>query len=270
MSLKRIFLGLIVASALAYVSLGVLLYAMQDAVLYHPQPLSFEPDATAITIPAPSGVLHGWVVDPGQPDAVIYYGGNGEAVERDADFFRATLPDRSVYLVPYRGYGPNPGKPSEAAIEADELAVHDFVHARHAHVSLIGRSLGTGIATFVAAHRPVERLVLVTPYDSILEIARARYGIFPVSLLMKDRYESWRNADAIEEPALVLLGADDEVIPRANSDALIAHLHPKPIVVVIPHAGHNDLSDSPLYAQAIADFMRPPAATPTATRALRH
>ena len=77
-SLKRLVIGLAVAVALAYVSLCALLYFLQGVVLYHPQPLLFEPDAPAVAIPAPSGILRGWVVDPGKPNAAIYYGGNGE------------------------------------------------------------------------------------------------------------------------------------------------------------------------------------------------
>ena len=262
MSVKRWLLRIAVATALAYTALAGLLYALQGFILYHPSPLQFEPDAQAITIHAGAGILHGWVVDQGHPDAVIYFGGNGEAVERDVDSLRALLPGQSIYLVPYRGYGPNSGVPSEKGIEADELAVFDFVRARHAHVALFGRSLGTGVATYVASRRPIRKLVLVTPYDSILDIARGRYPLFPIAWLLKDRYESWRSAERIKAPVLAVLGADDDVIPRASSDALIAHFHPQPAVVVIAHAGHNNLSNSPVYARSIADFMRVPAATP--------
>ncbi|HEY2344415.1 MAG TPA: alpha/beta hydrolase [Xanthomonadaceae bacterium] len=266
-SLKRIAIGLVVAIALAYVALCALLYALQGVVLYHPSPLQFEPDAQALTIAGCTGPLRGWVANPDKTDAVIYFGGNGEPVERNVDSFRDLLPDRSVYLVPYRGYGPNAGTPSEQGIEADALAVFDFAHARHARVAVIGRSLGSGVATYVAARRPVERLVLVTPYDSILDIARERYGLFPVSLLLRDRYESWRNAGGIRVPVLAVLGEDDEIIPRASSDNLIAHFPTKPAVVVIPHAGHNNLSNDELYAKSIRDFLREDAAPgPTLSR----
>ncbi len=258
--LKRLFAWLVVALALCYAALCGVLYSLQRVVLYHPRPLLFEPDAQAITIPVGSGTLRGWVVNPRNRRAVIYCGGNGESVERDVDFFRTTLPEFSVYLVPYRGYGPNAGTPTQAGIESDELAVYDFVHARHARISLIGRSLGTGVATYVASHRLIDKLALITPYDSILNIARRRYGIFPVGLLLQDPYESWRNVQKIKGPVLVILGEDDEIIPRTSSDALMAHIHPAPEVVVIPRAGHNNLSNSPMYAQAITGFLRDPQA----------
>ena len=240
------------------------LYTLQRSLLYFPSPLSMTPDAKAIAIPANGSILHGWVVNPGRPDAVIYFGGKGERVERDADFFHRTLPECSVYLVPYRGYGPNAGKPTEVGLFADALVEYAFAHADHAHVSLIGRSLGTGVATYVASRRDIEKLVLVTPYDSILNVARGRYPMFPVSLLLADRYESWRYADAVRAPVLVLLAEHDHAVPRSNSDALIGSFHPSLTVVVIPHSDHNNLSNSPLYASSMTDFMRDQAAMPPA------
>ncbi len=256
------------ALAIAWLAASVLLYAKQDALLYNPSPLRAVPDAQRLAVIGSTGPLRGWVVNPDETDALVYFGGKGEPLERDVDFFRTTLPGRSVYLVPYRGYGPNTGKPSEKGIEADALAEFDVARGRHVHVAVAGRSLGTGVATFVAAHRPVERVVLVTPYDSILNIARGRYPIFPVSLLLRDRYESSRNADAITAPTLVLIAADDESIPRASTDALIAHFHTPPSIVVVPHAGHNSISKSPLYVPSIRDFLASPlpSSPPARTR----
>ncbi len=259
--LRRLLLLFVVAIGLAYVAACLALYTRQESLLYFPRPLMEVPDAQPVMITADGRVLHGWVVNPDQPDAVIYFGGKGERVERDVAFFRSNLPDRSVYLVPYRGYGPNPGEPTEAGIATDSLAVFDFVHAHHASVALIGRSLGSGVAASVAAQRPIDRLVLITPFDSLLNIARARYWIFPVSLLLRDRYESWRSAELIKAPVLVVMAAEDTVVPRASSDALIAHFHDRPQLVVILHAGHNNLSNSPDYATSIAQFMHEPVAT---------
>ena len=269
MSLKRLLRRVAIVAVLLYLLAGLALYTMQRALLYHPRPTIAEPDAQAVSIPAGNQILHGWIVHPGQPEAVIYFGGNGEPVERDVGFFRSDLPGYSVYLVPYRGYGPNAGEPTEAGLYADALAVYAYVQARHAHVSVIGRSLGTGVATYVASIRGVERLVLVTPYDSIVNIAQDRYPIFPISWLVKDRYESWRRAGSIKARVLVVLADGDQAVPRTNSDVLIAHFHPMPIVVVIPHADHNNLTNSAIYVQAIAGFMRVPAAAPSANPASR-
>lgn len=257
-ALRRIAIALVAPIVLAYAGICGLLYIAQGSVLYHPLPLLFEPQAQPLSIAGKTGPLRGWVVNPGQADALLYFGGNGESVERDVDFFRELLPGRSVYLVPYRGYGPNAGAPSETGIEADALAVFDAVHARHAKVAVMGRSLGSGVATYVAARRPVDRIALATPYDSILNVARERYGLFPVSLLLRDRYESWRNAQRIAAPALVLLASDDLAIPRPRSDALIANLRGPKRVVVVPHSDHNNLSNGALYSASLREFFADP------------
>lgn len=267
MSLRRLLVRFAIAVTLLYAVACVALYAMQRSLLYSPQPMATAPDAQAISIPVDGNLLHGWVVNPGQHEAAIYFGGKGERVERDVDFFRRTLPECSVYLVPYRGYGPNAGKPTEAGLYSDALAEYAWVRARHVHVSVMGRSLGTGIAAYIASRRKVEKLVLVTPYDSVLNIARSRYPIFPVSFVLKDRYESWRRAGAITARVLIVLADGDTAVPRSNSDALIDRFHPKPEVVVIPHSGHNNLSDKLIYTQTIKDFMRDPAWMPPTTPA---
>jgi hypothetical protein len=268
--LKRRVLRITIAIALLYALACTAMYTLQRSLLYFPSPLTNAPNAPAIAIPEDGSTLRGWLVNPGHPSAVIYFGGKGERVERDVDFFRQTLPECSVYLVPYRGYGPNAGKPTEVGLYADALAEYAFVHARHAHVSVIGRSLGTGVATYVASRRNVDKLVLVTPYDSILNIARARYPMFPVSLLLEDRYESWRRAGSIHAQVLIMLAEHDHAVPRLNSDVLIGNFHPNPDKVVIPRSDHNNLSNSPIYAQAIANFMQAPAAMPSAPPSPQH
>jgi pimeloyl-ACP methyl ester carboxylesterase len=259
LSLKRILLGSTIAGAASYLFACGTLYIEQRELLYHPRPLLFEPDARDIAIPSDGVTLHGWVVNPGKADALIFFGGNGESVERDVGFFRDNLPQYSVYLVPYRGYSSNPGEPTQTNLFADSLRVFEWVHARHARVSLMGRSLGTGVATWLASQRRIERLVLVTPYDSIASIAAERFPLFPVAWFLKDPYESWRYAGAIRVPVLAVLAEDDAIIPRVHSDALIALFPTRPEVVVAPHANHNNIHNSATYAQALAAFMRLPA-----------
>jgi pimeloyl-ACP methyl ester carboxylesterase len=262
-SLLRLLKRFSIAVACLYLIACIALYFGQGMLTYFPRPLLFKPDARDIEISAKDATLHGWVVNPGQQQALIYFGGNGESVERDIDLFRRAAPASSVYLVPYRGFGANAGKPTEAGLFADALVIDDWVRTQHAHVSVMGRSLGSGIATWVASRRPTDKLVLVTPFDSILNIARERYPIFPVAPFLKDRYESWRYAESVKAKVLVVLASDGQVVPRTRSEALIAHFPEKPEVVVIPHSGHNNIHDSAAYVNAIANFMRVPEKAPT-------
>jgi hypothetical protein len=101
----------------------------------------------------------------------------------------------------------------------------------------------------------VSRLVLVTPYDSLLEIAQRQFPIFPVRYLLIDKYESWRYVPGITVPVLILAAGKDEVIPAASTDALRARFPAGQVTYVkVPGASHNTIGDDPLYVRSLAAF----------------
>ena len=103
----------------------------------------------------------------------------------------------------------------------------------------------------------MDKLVLVTPYDSIASIARNSMPLFPVSLLIKDRYDSWRLAGGLQNKTLTLLAEHDEVIPRASSEKLIAAFQPQLITKVVIHqANHNSIGMMASYRTALDSFLR--------------
>jgi uncharacterized protein len=185
-------------------------------------------------------------------NAVIYFGGNAEDVSQSIPTLQLAFPDSSLFALHYRGYNGSTGNPSENALIADALALFDQVHATYPHIVMIGRSLGSGVAIHVASMRPVERLILVTPYDSLQEIAAQRLSLFPVRWLLLDKFESWRYASLVTAPTLLLAAEYDEVIPLASTNSLYKHL-PKSLaaLTVVPGAGHNTISDSKEYIQLL-------------------
>lgn len=254
--LRRVLLGLLLLAVLGYLAVAALLHHQQRTLLYFPRPLAsaVAPDTSFLvdgrTMPV-------WIAHPGQREAVLYFGGNGESVESDLDFFRDALPGRSVYLVPYRGYSGNAGQPTEAGLYADALVHYDRVRAKHATVALIGRSLGSGVATYVASKRSVERLVLVTPYDSLQNVAQEKYPWMPIGLLLDDKFESWRRAPALKLPVTLLIAAQDRLIPPAHAHALAESFPTPPTIIVIAGAGHNDISNRPEYPTALRAALSP-------------
>ncbi len=158
------------------------------------------------------------------------------------------FPERSVYAMNFRGYGGSTGKPSETALVADALVLFDRVQADHTHVTVIGRSLGSGVAIHIASERPVERLILVTPYDSLLKVAATQFRYFPLSWLMLDKFESWRYAPKVTAPTQLIAAQNDEIISLASTEALYKHL-PQSLakLTIIPSVGHNTISESPEY-----------------------
>jgi len=253
--LKKVLGWLLVLTCSAYLLATAWLYHSQRSLLYYPRPLLANPRADSFDIESQGLKRHGWIINPGQSRALLYLGGSGESVEKDEAFFRETMPGISVYLIPYRGYSGNPGAPTEAALFADALDDFDYIAARHTLVDVMGRSLGTGVAVYVAVHRKVDRLILTTPYDSIVNLAQEQYPVFPVRLLMEDKFESWRRAPLIAISTLILIAGDDQVVPRASTDNLIAHMKLPPRVVVIDHAAHNTIIAKAEYADAIRAFL---------------
>jgi pimeloyl-ACP methyl ester carboxylesterase len=183
---------------------------------------------------------------------LVYFGGNGEDVSANLDAFSRAFPQHAIYLLHYRGYGGSSGKPSEGDLQADAQALFDKVAAEHSEVAVIGRSLGSGIAVRLATQRPVARLVLVTPYDSIQELAAQQFPYFPVRWLLTDKFESWRHAPQVRAPTLLLAAEFDEVIPRASTQRLSESFAPGiATLVVLPGAGHNTIGNSPQYLDAV-------------------
>src|SRR5882724_9974620 len=250
----------IVALAVGYVGLCWLLYAKQDRLLYPGAVDSNPAGFTALRIHSGSAVLKVWALHTSAGPALLYLGGNGEDLGADLQDFDKAFPDRAVYFMNYRGYGGSTGSPSESALIADAQATYDVIRKTHGKVALMGRSLGTGIAVALACTRDVEKVVLVTPYDSVANVAAERYPWAPVRWLIKDDYDSVKRMPAVRAPVLVVIAEHDESIPRAHSDALVAAI-PRMLrhAIVIPNGTHNDLGDYQRYLAIVRDFLDPTA-----------
>ena len=236
-------------AALVYLALCAALFFFQRSLLYFPQPSSLGERDTTIALPVADARVVASVRPSAGADAVVYFGGNGEDVTRSVADLMAAFPRHALYLLHYRGYGGSAGAPSEAAIVADALALFDRAHDEHRNVVVVGRSLGSGVAVRVASLRPAARLLLVTPYDSIQEIAAARFGLFPVRWLLRDKFESWKYAPAVTAPTLLLVAEHDEVIPRASSELLLSRFKPGVAAMrVVASADHNSISEHADYA----------------------
>ena len=135
------------------------------------------------------------------------------------------------------------------------LAVYDAISPQHTSVSLIGRSLGSAIAIHVAAHREVEKLALITPFDSLKNVAQSHYPMFPVKWLMKDPYEAIKLANKIDQPVLAITAENDRIIPRKHSQKLVEALTRARVEShVITGSGHNDLSFNPSFDRLLGAF----------------
>ncbi|MGP8307711.1 alpha/beta hydrolase [Vibrio sp. YIC-376] len=240
--------SMLVTLVVCYAIFTLTFYSLQRRFLYFPQLASDVYGEMNTCFVVDGAQLFGWVLNEGQPKALIYYGGNAESIEANIPLFKTMVPNYTIYLIPYRGYGNNLGTPTEEVLYSDAVQVFHSVESKHDSVSLMGRSLGSGIATYVAAHQKVDKLILVTPFDSIENVAKDIYWMFPISWLIKDRYRSADRVKDITAQTYIFIAEEDQVIPRARTEQLIAKFDGQlEDVVVIPGAGHNTISQFPSY-----------------------
>jgi pimeloyl-ACP methyl ester carboxylesterase len=252
------------------VALGfpVLIYFLQERLIFLPQPLAQDPlkantgaAIEEVSLVAADGVrLNGWLATavPTQAPAplLIYFGGNAEEVS----WLAATAGEYagwSLLIMNYRGYGSSEGKPGEAAFFADALRIYDYAASRAeaGRVAVMGRSLGSGVAVYLAAQRPVAAVILVSPYDSIESVARGVYPLLPIGLMLKHRFDSLARAPQVKAPLLCLVASDDRVIPRPHSERLYAAWGGEKQWLELAQTAHDDIAGEPGYWSAIADFL---------------
>lgn len=263
--MKSTLLSLAALLVCAYAGLCLWLYLMQRSFIYFPTAAVAEAPAEELWIDSGDVRLRIWRLAGDRRDAIIYFGGNAEDVALNVPEFSIWFPEHAVYLVNYRGYGGSTGSPTEAGLYRDAEAVFDVVRARHAAVTVIGRSLGSGVATRLATVREPERLVLITPFDSFASLARAFYPMFPTSLLLKDRYDSHSRAGRIDVPVLLVVAEYDEIVSMESSKRLAAAIDPALVwFEVIEDTMHNSIGTSPEYGRALKAFIHAGAGQPPA------
>lgn len=205
--------------------------------------------------------LHGWLQraqGAGRSPLLIYFGGNAE----DLSFLPAKA-DRvegwSLLVINYRGYGLSGGEPGQKAFLEDALLIHDTFARRDdvdaSRIGVMGRSLGSGVAAYLAASRPIRAVVLVTPYDSITRVAQEKFWFAPVSLILKHPFDSLALAPKIEKPALFMVTGEDTIIPAPHSRRLFeAWAGPKRWHLVAKE-NHDTIDADGEYWRVIHDFL---------------
>ncbi|WDS38060.1 alpha/beta hydrolase [Pseudoxanthomonas sp.] len=250
---------------LGYVALCALVYVKQRSLIFYPQYTQVAPRSDDLQLKRDGLVLRGRVLNPGQSRALLYFGGNAERVQDSADELARSFPSHTIYLLAYRGYGASGGVPSQDALFGDAVALYDHVRQQQpdAPVDVIGRSLGSGVASWVAGQRPVPHLALVTPFDSLVHVGQLHYPWLPTGWLMRECFDSAKHLATHHGDTLVLRAGRDTVVPPAATAALIASLPADRLqVVAFAHYDHITISAAPDYWPAMARFMGSTVARP--------
>ncbi len=244
--LRRRMLAFLTVLGLTYLGLGALLFLLQRALLFPAPRKAAALIGQGKIVQVPDGTPMLWRQAAGTGPVVVHFHGNGEQIASEA-WLGEELARRGVSFaaVEYPGYPGASGGPSEERILATaEKAVQHLTTTMGVspdRVVLSGQSLGTGVAVALASRGWGTRTVLLSPYTSLPAVAASGIlRLFPVRLLMRDRFDSEALAPGIRHPVLMLHGDRDEVIPFDLGKAL-AQRFPRARLVRVEGAGHNDL-----------------------------
>lgn len=205
--------------------------------------------------------LHAWYRAPttGQPVVLVFNGNAGNRAGRVSLGRALADAGMGVLLTDYRGYGGNPGSPSETGLAADARGAVGFVQEREPDTDLIyfGESLGAAVAVELASAVPPTVLILRSPFTSLVAIGREHYPWLPVGFMLEDRYPSDERIGDVGVPTLVVAGGDDSIVPIGQSRSIYLSAPEPKRLVVIPGADHNDpsLVSGPDVVDAVIAFI---------------
>jgi hypothetical protein len=263
--------GILSLSLYACLCLGI--GCAQRRLIYHPPPPTSSSAAAAVAEGFEpwlnrSGQPIGWRMGgrvPSRGCVLVFHGNAGSAAHRAylaRPIHEATGLD--VHVLEYPGYDGRPGDPSESTLTAAALEGLDAVQGR-GPVYLVGESLGTGVAAFIAGKRPADiaGVVLLAPFTSLVAAARAHFPWLPVSWMLLDRYPSDRWLEGYRGPVAVVVGERDEVVPAALGRALHAGYAGPKRLWEMAGEGHNDVPDRPReWWEEAFEFLRKSAGHP--------
>ncbi|WP_129792914.1 alpha/beta hydrolase [Sphingosinicella sp. CPCC 101087] len=220
------------------------------------------PGAQRLTVETPDGIrLEGLHIPPegggSGPTLVLAFAGNASNAQGVAELLHEIYPDRDIVTFFYRGYAPSGGVAGAETLMEDAPLIHDFVAARlrPRRIVAVGISLGSGVASSLAARRPLAGLVLVTPFDSLAATARQLHPWLPVSLLLR---HDMRSAEALKDrrlPVAIIASGRDRLVRPERTEALRRAVPNLVHDVTIPEARHDDIFLHPGFVPAMREAM---------------
>jgi len=242
--------------------IGSALYFLQEKLMFLPttleqdyqyqfnypfEELFLETDDDAII-----NALHFKTEEP--KGVLLYFHGNAGDLSRwgkITEYFVSKHYD--VLVMDYRTYGKSIGTLSEEALYKDAQYCYDYLLQQYSEdtITLYGRSLGTGLASYLASKNKPKQLILETPYYSIVDVAKHRFPIFPVKSLLKYHFPTYKYLPQVQCPITIIHGTDDSVVPYASGKKLLDLGIETIEFITVDHGEHNNLIEFDAYHNAI-------------------
>jgi fermentation-respiration switch protein FrsA (DUF1100 family) len=246
-------IAMLVLAALAVLGL---IWISQRRLIYFPtqaipDAATVLPGKEEVTYPTEDGLtLAAWFVPAAGEEStgtvVVFNGNAGNRADRTPLAEALTGHGYAVLLVDYRGYGGNPGRPSEEGLAADARAAVAYLETRSGfdsdRLAYFGESLGAAVALGLAASQEPAALVLRSPFTSLPDIGSTHYPFLPMSILLWDRYPNLETIPGIDVPVMIIAGSADSIVPIAQSRKLYQASPGPKRLLVIDGADHNDFA----------------------------
>ncbi|MDA8230867.1 MAG: alpha/beta hydrolase [Magnetospirillum sp.] len=255
------------ALAGGYVLLVGGMAVFQRGMIYFPSPVRGEPaeaglpEMVSVPVRTADGVLvASWYAPsrrPGGATVVLFHGNSGSLAHRAVKARALLDAGFGVLLAGYRGFGGNPGRPSEKGLYADARAALGWLGVRGVkapQVALYGESLGTGVAVQMATEYAVAAVVLEAPYTRLPDLAPAVVPSGLAGMLMVDRFDNLAKIGAVQAPLLIVHGDADDVVPIGLGRRLFDAAATDKEGVFIAGGGHSDLWQRGIGA-TVVDFL---------------
>ncbi|HZY67026.1 MAG TPA: alpha/beta hydrolase [Devosia sp.] len=261
--LRRIVFAVLIALVLAYVGAGTYMYIFQRSFQYAPEGKFLDlgetllETAEQVEIPTSGNErIRGWYAPPqaGKP-VIVYFKGNASSFAEEHLRYEQFVADGYGFLAfDYRGFPASPGLLNQENVLKDSIAAFAFAQNKGFPVVIWGRSLGSGPATYVASERNAEALLLETPFDSAVSVARDRYWFLPVEWIMLDQYRVDQWILDVDEPVFVAHGTADTTIGYSHGVRTYELAPNKTEMWTVEGAGHSDLWEAGIWEKAKAFF----------------
>jgi len=258
-----------VIASVFYVTLAGGMFIMQRKLLYPGSGLTPQIEQAGLdsltevfTFPEPDLRLTHWFHPPQNEDhpvIVMFHGNAGHIGDRVPKMRPLLQAGFGLFLTGYRGYGGNPGQPSEDGLSADARTVLDWVQSQGVEaerIVLYGESLGTAVAVKMAEERDVAAVVLEAPPSSVADVAQSLYWFLPVRMLLLDHWNSRERVERIGAPLMILHGERDRVVPARFGQRLFeAAANPKELLLW-PQGEHTNLLEYAPVVERVLGFIR--------------
>ena len=262
-------LGFIGILLLLYALIMLFFFLFQNRLIFSPtyyrddeKFIEIQEYLTPLTLVTEDEVLlEGIIYEPedSAKKIILYFGGVQQDSVALVAKFASHYPNMPFISYNYRGYGKSEGKPSQSKLFEDAMRIYDDLVIRYEYrpedIILMGYSLGTGVASFLASQRQVSEVLLMAPYDSVYEVMKRRYPFSGIHWILKQKFPSVDFMPHIDVPIHVYAGSDDKVVNIKHAKMLKNHIKNLAGFYEYGNIGHNDILFNPDVVKHIKEVL---------------